>query len=572
MDKYLSVDPKSVSYGQSGGDRTITISSNATWKIAVTDKEGKTVDWLTADVHSGEGDKTITLTAGPNNSGKEQTAYVIFKVDGTEIADTVSVTQGITERYVSVDPKELVFGQNGESKQFNITGDAKFEISIADEKGDSITWLTADKNKDEVSARNGKTITLTAIKNPSTEKRDAVVKVICLDDPTKSADVSVLQLGQAELTPAENAVEFDVNSSTRELTINTNVGFAVTIKYDDVKGDSWLTVSPDTINKTDIIDGKAVVTLTAEENEGSQERTANLLIEYTGPNGKPETVSVAVSQIGKPATPKLTINDRYYDETIKAYSSTISEKITLSVSSDDVIDESRWIYTWYENGKFIANGKNYEFTPEKRKYTFGVTIEYDSLRTIKDSTVIEFYPSPVAPAKLILKGNGNSGILIATFEGLSDSEMKDYSFVFGYDNKECTTKGYSYRYYQYGNSIVADNNIKKWVRTQWEIAGKPIQSRKIDYDSNTRASDTGISSVEQDDVMLRHGHLVANVSAPVSATAEIVAMSGATVRRIDFEPRCIFDEQIDLNGLPSGLYIIRCNIGDKKIEEKMVIR
>ena len=558
-----------------GGEKQFDITSNVKWNIVSSDDS-----WLViTDPENGEGQNNYTVKyEAKKNGGAERTANIIvtWNNGSVDVNDTIIVTQQAAPTSIEIKPKTVnLFKDGGEFTIDVSTSIDSWEASS--EKG----WVEINGNK-EYKGKKTEKLKITIEKNEGEERQSAIAFSWETEEGEKKDSVIIKQGGKEEFKfeivddkHSDGTLHSDVSGGNFEIVVT---GVNTDWKPEIGGNKSWVSITSVVVTKSDKTSVEKQIFLHINPNSEYKEHSAEIKIDYYDGYGNLNTVSLPIEQRARPQIPDFI---KLADDNDGFFTPEAGKEATFKVSTDNPTPDfvrDEWALKWDIDGTTIEKDGlscNYSIskTRPQKPLDGKVTLYYKNYPSENSKEIsFEIYPSPVAPAKLVLKGNGNSGILIATFEGLSDSEMKDYSFVFGYDNKECTTKGYNYRYYQYGNSIVADNNKEKWVRTQWEIAGKPIQSCRIEYDSNTRASDTGISSVEQADVMLRHGHLVANVSAPVSATAEIVAMSGATVRRIDFEPRCIFDEQIDLNGLPSGLYIVRCNIGDKKIEEKMVIR
>ena len=193
--------------------------------------------------------------------------------------------------------------------------------------------------------------------------------------------------------------------------------------------------------------------------------------------------------------------------------------------------------------------------------------------------MITLYPHPKCPDKLTPKGNGTSGIWIAEFNGLSyDDLMNDgYSFFFKSDKmpQEVLTDK---PYYQFGNN----DTTQKWVYSKWifddktakySVKGIDMEGKKEEYYTRSISSDpTSITNVECGEIQIVGGRLIANVATPAPAVIDIISVSGNTLRRTKLSPSTTFNETIDFNGLPAGICIVKCTVGDKKIEQKMVIK
>lgn len=91
----LNVIPSSLNFDEEGESLTIEVYSNEPWSI--TDKPG----WLTADILSGIGPATVTLTAGPNNTQAVLTGDIVV-TSQSSLSATVAATQAfITPRYLT---------------------------------------------------------------------------------------------------------------------------------------------------------------------------------------------------------------------------------------------------------------------------------------------------------------------------------------------------------------------------------------------------------------------------------------------------------------------------------------
>ena len=118
--------------------------------------------------------------------------------------------------------------------------------------------------------------------------------------------------------------------------------------------------------------------------------------------------------------------------------------------------------------------------------------------------------------------------------------------------------------------------MNKWVYTQWSIDGKLITSKlrknTIGGNSSVTRGTTAIESLECGDMKFSNGRLVARISTPTPAVINVIALSGAVVKNITLPAQCDFDEWIDLSDLQSGLYILRCTLGNKRVESKVVVK
>ena len=83
---------------------------------------------------------------------------------------------------------------------------------------------------------------------------------------------------------------------------------------------------------------------------------------------------------------------------------------------------------------------------------------------------------------------------------------------------------------------------------------------------------TSVTKIESEEILLNNGILIANVSTPTPAIINIISVNGSTIRNIKLSPNKTFNEMINFKGLPAGIYVVRCTVGNRKAEQKMVIK
>ena len=163
--------------------------------------------------------------------------------------------------------------------------------------------------------------------------------------------------------------------------------------------------------------------------------------------------------------------------------------------------------------------------------------------------------------------------MIASFDNSNKPSDNDgYEYVFGYDGYDENVQDTILNpYYQFKDkSIVNDNTKKKWVYTLWEIDTKDNKKTKVPCIGKRELNNA--ESVGSGEVKVKGGKLIGNVATPTPAVIDIISVSGNTLRRTKLSPSTTFNETIDFNGLPAGICIVKCTVGDKKIEQKMVIK
>ena len=59
-----------------GGGQFLHVKSDISWTLSFVSENGMTVDWISVDQDSGEGDCNVVVTVSPNKSEKERSAVI----------------------------------------------------------------------------------------------------------------------------------------------------------------------------------------------------------------------------------------------------------------------------------------------------------------------------------------------------------------------------------------------------------------------------------------------------------------------------------------------------------------
>ena len=431
--------------------------------------------------------------------------------------------------------------------------------------------------------------------NKNLKRRTA--KLIVTTNDKESQEVSIIQDGTAYVD-ANPLLRFKVKESTETLSIESNSPWEISIDEDaiDANGNKWLTIKPEYTKGK----GSKDIPVQATFNSDTvKSRETYIYIQYMGPDDEIKTASVRVIQERCPKVHEMKLdaaNILVEDTTCvaidtlkKAIHFTLGdENAKLEVNTANFDIPEKWKFNWTVDNEPKSNTNELDldslFT-EKRAYSVKVEAEYeDDPSSLKSSLEFYLYPCPKCPDELVMKGNGSSGIMIADFNGPVDFE-NDYEYIFGYDD---TTEDGTTRklYYQYKKKdIVKDPETKKWVYAQWNIDATPIKSinrryvykegekGSLEHMSRSHSSDpTAVTTIEGEVMLIRGGMLIANVATPRPAVIDIISVSGNTVRRMQLPSSTTFNEKIDFKGLSAGVYIVKCTIGHKHVEQKMVIK
>ncbi len=76
-----------------GGDVSLDVICNSYWALELTDTDGESVRWVTADRSRGMGDATVTLTATRNRSDQARVVVVNIRTEAQNASKTILLTQ-----------------------------------------------------------------------------------------------------------------------------------------------------------------------------------------------------------------------------------------------------------------------------------------------------------------------------------------------------------------------------------------------------------------------------------------------------------------------------------------------
>ena len=582
----LSVDRNSISFSSEPVKPlpfNIT-NCNTSWFIEIKGGKGGD-DWLEVTPMSGSFDREIIITAKKNETGQERDASVYVNWSGGR--EEIKVKQSnLNEQFEVTPDTSLIFNNTRSSLSFPVQYNVSWILEV------EASWLSASQtqSKDESGSI---TVILTAEENPNIGPRSANIIFKQIGGSLgQSYPFEVIQRGKATLklkkdgTLIDNQViPFTVADSLFQFDIETKT------KGWKVKSDkSWLEV----VDGYTSGDENGTSKLYAHFNDTDVERKAIVSVEWNDDLNNRVSTTFTIIQDRCPVVPTvLELKDGI--DVSKGVESTIGNPVELAINSSDFDNKDKWLFRWSVNGEKqdgnTSNVLNYAKLNEKKEYNVEVEIFYEDdpdNELLKQKMTFYLYPSPKIPTGLEVKGNGISGIMIASVNGVSDQQLKNdgYKFVFGYVDGDTLTVGTtSNRYLKYpDNSIVKNDNVNKWVYTQWDVPTRNGGSRTVisKYKKNTIGSDTenpvtrgiptDIEEIEVDGIVLIHNHLIAHASTSVPASVDIVSLEGRLLMRTAISKRTDFNVPLDYSGLQPGFYIARVMVGNVRFEQKIFIK
>lgn len=265
-------------------------------------------------------------------------------------------------------------------------------------------------------------------------------------------------------------------------------------------------------------------------------------------------------------------------------------------------NQNNWNYRWTENGSTVSYGTSSStvaYTPatggkntSELVYSLSLTNPGPNGTPWYSRTfsypAITVYEAPDAPTSLVKKGNGTTHTVIAMCD-INDSEIanRGIEFVFGYtayDGAEVAMPATPERYYHFDSNYPSDN---LWVYAQWTYtdgsivtSGKRYLSGYLDtsfdgssYSGGSRGDLGGATDILADnDTLETNGrYFRAELNNASDATVRIYNTSGNLVKVLDYPTQTSFDETIDTDNLPTGVYFVEVTVGQYRAIKKIVI-
>ena len=262
--RYLTVEIESVSFANSGGTQTVSLSTDGTYDVT------SNANWLTFSNYAG----SFVITATENTVIEDREANVTVSLTDLKegkLEHTIHVTQKGATPTFSVNPTSLSFASDGGSKTLTIVSNQSWTIASND------TWLSLSMT----SGTGDASVTVTAEENISIESRSGTVTFSACG---KAYTVSVTQAGAAptfSVTPT--ALSFTSSIGSRSISVQSNQSWTASSNA------SWLSIS-----KTSGT-GDASVRVMAEKNISIGSRSGTITFSAGG-----KDYSVSVTQKGNP--------------------------------------------------------------------------------------------------------------------------------------------------------------------------------------------------------------------------------------------------------------------------------
>lgn len=217
----ISIDNADITFDGNGGTQTVNVKADAPWSISST-QQGD--NWLSITPVSGNGDATVTITAAPNNTRAQRSAYLTITMAG--ITKVVNIAQA--SKYINLTQSATEFDSHGGTWKISVKSSSKWTVHIDSE---CAKWVSAT----DQSGTGDKDITLTIADNASANARMGKVE-ITLDDG-QVVVASIQQKGRYMRLPFSTAQLF-AKGGSKDVEIDTDGQLAF-----EQTGD-WFVVTP----------------------------------------------------------------------------------------------------------------------------------------------------------------------------------------------------------------------------------------------------------------------------------------------------------------------------------------
>lgn len=139
FDASIEISPKALSFGYTGGEESVTVTSSGDWTLTVPSGSDS---WVVPSATSGKnGDKVTFNVETENNTEEEKTAEFIFDCKGAQMK--LTVTQNVKGQLIFVTESPLAVAPEGETVIVKLqTNIEPVTATINVPEGETIDWIT----------------------------------------------------------------------------------------------------------------------------------------------------------------------------------------------------------------------------------------------------------------------------------------------------------------------------------------------------------------------------------------------------------------------------------------------
>ena len=259
---FLDVTPTSISFGNEGGNREITIGCDTDWKADAS------ADWLSLSETLGSGNATVVLTAEPNLLNEVRSTSVVVASDNIEREITVTQAAGMEQLYVTLSPDTLYVASTGGSSSLSLASNTTWML----EGSNIVAYLSP------MSGNGDANISTIIDVNSGEEPRMGYIRAS--HNGEVFGEVVIVQEGKPDLLETD-ITEMEVRAEGGEFTFHVTSNQNWTVSTDV----EWIRCTPDSGF------GNSDVTVTVDEMMTLHPRTGTIRVKAA--SGKIVTVTVS---------------------------------------------------------------------------------------------------------------------------------------------------------------------------------------------------------------------------------------------------------------------------------------
>ena len=310
-----------------GGEWQVTVSSTGAWKLD--ESEFSVAGWLRVEPKNGENGTVVKIKVSPNNDKTKERAFplVFMLTDGSNTKQVVTVGQHRAALSVTpIDDYTLPAGGETKAAYFTVRSTGKWKVTSS-----NAAWNVLDKKE---GAAGETKLTLQTGVNPSTAERSTVLTFALEGAEEVKQEVTVKQAGSSiTVTPAEEVTLPAAGETKAEyFTVKSTSAWKVTSSNAE-----W-----NVLDKTEGAAGETKVTLKAEMNPSTAERSTKLSFTLVGAEEVKQEVTVKQAGSSITVTPAEEVALPAAGETKAEYftvKSTSAWKVTSSNAAWNVLDK-----------------------------------------------------------------------------------------------------------------------------------------------------------------------------------------------------------------------------------------
>lgn len=139
FDASIEISPKALSFGYTGGEESVTVTSSGDWTLTVPSGSDS---WVVPSATSGKnGDKVTFKVEAENDTEAEKTAEFVFDCKGAQVK--LTVTQNVKGQLIFVTESPLAVAPEGETVTVKLqTNIEPVTAKINVPEGETIDWIT----------------------------------------------------------------------------------------------------------------------------------------------------------------------------------------------------------------------------------------------------------------------------------------------------------------------------------------------------------------------------------------------------------------------------------------------